>query len=150
MCIVRRGTDGIGDAWTLLRHLPSVVIIAIDVKHLVSLDTEDTVHHIDYKQLDLPQMHKARESNIPRQNTLRQPCAGKRLAIIHHRGVATNVPVPSTTTSYSGAMSSMVMSIWREEDSKKKIKQDSKMNRGLEERKKGRTRRWFDCGEVSW
>lgn len=55
------GTCRIGDAWTLPRHLPSVVIIAIDVKHLVSLDTENTVYQINDKQLELPAVHKVRE-----------------------------------------------------------------------------------------
>ena len=54
------GTCRIGDAWTLPRHLPSVVIIAIDVKHLVSLDTENTVYQINYKQLELFVVHKVR------------------------------------------------------------------------------------------
>jgi len=34
----------------LPHHLPSVVVIAIDVKHLVSLDTENTVYQNNDKQ----------------------------------------------------------------------------------------------------
>jgi hypothetical protein len=48
--IVRWGSCRTGDAWTLPRHLPSVVVIAIDVKHLVSLDTENTVYQNNDKQ----------------------------------------------------------------------------------------------------
>lgn len=101
------------------------MIIAIDVKHLVSLDTENTVYQINDKQLELPAVHKVREEQHTQTehtpSTLRR---GKVSHITYHRGVATNIPVPSTTTSYSGAMSSMVIRIWQEEDIQGKIKQN--------------------------
>lgn len=49
--------------------LPSIVIIAIDVKDLVALDTEDTVVENNEKMVELL---KSKLKDIPRQNTLGQ------------------------------------------------------------------------------
>lgn len=49
--------------------LPSIVIIAIDVKDLVALDTEDTVVENNEKMVELL---KSKLKDLPRQNTLGQ------------------------------------------------------------------------------
>lgn len=49
--------------------LPSIVIIAIDVKDLVALDTEDTVVENNEKRVELL---KSKLKDLPRQNTLGQ------------------------------------------------------------------------------
>lgn len=48
-------------------NLPSIVIIAIDVKDLVALDTEDTVVENNEKMVELL---KTKLKDLPRQNTL--------------------------------------------------------------------------------
>lgn len=49
--------------------LPSIVIIAIDVKDLVALDTENTVVENNEKMVELL---KSKLKDLPRQNTLGQ------------------------------------------------------------------------------
>lgn len=48
-------------------NLPSIVIIAIDVKDLVALDTEDTVVESNEKMVE---SLKSKLKDLPRQNTL--------------------------------------------------------------------------------
>ena len=57
----------------LFRHLRSVVIITIDVKHLISLDTENTAYR-KYQSAVEKEKWRVQDSIIPRQHTLRQTC----------------------------------------------------------------------------
>ena len=96
----------------LFRHLRSVVIITIDVKHLISLDTENTAYR-KYQSAVEKEKWRVQDSIIPRQHTLRQTCNDNGVSMWSSGGVACSsrgryIPVPSTTTSYSAAMSSMM------------------------------------------
>lgn len=57
----------IGAVIVSFSNLPSIVIIAIDVKDLVALDTEDTVVENNEKMVELL---KTKLKDLPRQNTL--------------------------------------------------------------------------------
>lgn len=59
--------------WTIC-HLRSVVIITIDVKHLVSLDTENTVYRKYQSAIEKEKSRVEDSSIIPRQHTFRQTC----------------------------------------------------------------------------
>jgi hypothetical protein len=83
------------------------MIVAIDVKDLVTLHTKDTAAVKYNKKMCNNQIQQARE---PTQTTHTRSGLEESVSIdlggIEWRG--SNIPVPRTTTSYSGAISSMM------------------------------------------
>lgn len=89
--------------WDVGEDEPSVMIVAINVQHLLPLDAEDTA-------LQLAAVTTYGEEYIRTRK-------GRILSILFNNKVSTSiscgptggvVPVPRTTTSYSGATSSMI------------------------------------------
>lgn len=87
-------------------NLRSVVIVTIDVKHLVSLDTEHTIAFISShpQTHNIGQLQHTRTGRIP---SNLQTVSINASDVVERRG-SFNIPVPSTTTSYSGAISSIM------------------------------------------
>jgi hypothetical protein len=89
--------------------IPSIVIVAVNVQHLLALDTEHSIQLVSFA-ITSP----CAGSSIPREHAFSQTCV-RRLAFVHgsdmplYAGSNGVLPVPRTTTSYSGAISSMVI-----------------------------------------
>lgn len=98
--------------WDVSDDEPSVVIITINVQHLLALDAEDTAMRLE-ADLKYGEKHictqKAHIQSILLSNKI---SIGVSSLLAGGMGGGV-VPVPRTTTSYSGATSSMIVVCWR-------------------------------------
>ena len=111
--------EGMVLGWSVI---PAIVVIAVNVEDPLALDTQNSSKRVSGREI---RSLSACKSFSPRQNALSQawrlvskdelPTVGSglpqmpRVGMARDRGVGGgSLPVPSTTTSYSGAISSMV------------------------------------------
>lgn len=85
--------------------LPAIVVVTIDVQNLLSFDTEDAIETSVKLRKSLDKSTNPESTHSVRPGTCQHCWRGKSAGF-----AADYVPVPSTTTSYSGAISSMMIS----------------------------------------